>query len=124
MSVLIVEDEQDLRDSLEEILLDEGFTVQTAANGAEALQRLGAGDLPAVVILDLLMPVLDGNQVYARMQGDPRLARVPVIVSTSDPSRAPSGVLIMRKPIDVGRLLGVVRQFCEQQASAENGLKG
>jgi CheY-like chemotaxis protein len=58
------------------------------------------------------MPVLTGNEVFAQMQLDPRLATVPVIVSTSDPSRAPSGVLIMKKPIDLDRLLGAIRQHC------------
>jgi two-component system, sensor histidine kinase and response regulator len=114
MSVLIVDDEQDLRESLEEIFQDEGFAVRTASNGEEALRRLQE-KLPSVVILDLLMPVLDGTQVYQRMQCDPRFSRVPVIVSTSDPTRAPSGVLIMKKPIDVDCLIGTVRRFCTNE---------
>ena len=60
----------------------------------------------------LRIAVLNGAQLYERMQADPRLARVPVIVSTSDPSRAPSGVLIMKKPINLGRLLLAVREHC------------
>lgn len=110
--VLIVEDERDLLDSLQEFFEDEGFTVQTAANGAEALSLLEANDLPSVVLLDLMMPVLDGNELYARMRADPRLAGIPVIVSTSDPSRAPSGVLIMKKPVNLGSLLGAVHSHC------------
>lgn len=114
MKVMIVDDEPDIRESLQEFFEDEGFAVSTAANGAEALELLEKGPLPCVVILDLMMPILDGNEVYARMQRDPRLSSVPVIVSTSDPSRAPSGVLIMRKPIDLNRLLGTVRHHCIQ----------
>ncbi len=60
--VLIVEDERDLLDSLQEFFEDEGFSVQTAANGAEALSLLGAEELPAVVLLDPMMPVLDGSE--------------------------------------------------------------
>jgi CheY-like chemotaxis protein len=111
--VLIVEDERDLLDSLQEFFEDEGFTVQTATNGAEALSLLDAEELPSVVLLDLMMPVLDGNELYARMRAEPRLASIPVIVSTSDPSRAPSGVLIMKKPVNLGSLLGAVQSHCQ-----------
>jgi two-component system, sensor histidine kinase and response regulator len=113
MRVLVVDDEADIRDSLQELFQDEGFAVTTAANGSEALDSLRGEQLPCVVILDLLMPGLDGNEVYETMQRDPRLAKIPVIVSTSDPSRAPSGVLIMKKPVNIVRLLGTVRQYCE-----------
>ena len=114
MKILIVDDEEDLRDSLVDFFQDEGFEVSTAANGAEALERLADSDLPCVMILDLLMPVLDGNQVYSEMQRDPRLCKVPVIVSTSDPSRAPPGLLIMKKPVNLPRLLSTVRQHCHE----------
>jgi CheY-like chemotaxis protein len=60
------------------------------------------------------MPVMSGTEMYAAMQADPELAQIPVIISTSDPSRAPSGVLIMRKPIDVSRLLAVVESVCKK----------
>ena len=109
--ILIVEDERDLRESLQEYFEDQGFDVETAADGVEAMDAL-AGELPCLVILDLVMPVMSGNEVYDRMQQDARTASVPVIVSTSDPSRAPTGVLLMRKPIDLRRLLAVVRQHC------------
>lgn len=111
--VLIVEDERDLLDSLQEFFEDEGFHVQTASNGAEALSLLDSDELPAVVLLDLMMPVVDGNELYARMRAEPRLAGIPVIVSTSDPSRAPSGVLIMKKPVNLGSLLGAVQSHCQ-----------
>jgi CheY-like chemotaxis protein len=110
MKVMIVDDERDIRDTLEEFFRDEGFDVATAANGAEALDQLARDELPGTVLLDLVMPVLGGVEVYARMQADERLKKVPVIISTSDPSRAPSGVLIMKKPIDLNRLLVAVRQ--------------
>jgi CheY-like chemotaxis protein len=97
---------------LQEFFEDAGYVVSTAADGAEALARLGTHELPCVVILDLIMPVVSGNEVYDTMQADRRLSSVPVIVSTSDPSRAPSGVLIMKKPIDPKRLLQAVQQHC------------
>jgi CheY-like chemotaxis protein len=116
MRILIVDDEQDIRESLEEFFQDEGYEVATAANGADALKRLSQQELPCAVILDLLMPVLNGIELYAKMQSDPRLAKIPVIISTSDPSRAPSGVLVMKKPLNLSRLLGTVRQYSENNA--------
>jgi CheY-like chemotaxis protein len=114
--ILIVDDERDIRDSLGEFFEDEGYLVTTAENGAVALTRLTHDHVPCVVILDLLMPVLDGNELYDRMQSDPRLKKIPVIVSTSDPTRAPSGVLTLKKPIDLGRLLDLVKKHCGQPA--------
>jgi CheY-like chemotaxis protein len=111
--VLIVDDEREIRESLEEFFQEEGFEVSTAANGAEALVRLREAEPPCVVLLDLLMPVLSGNEVYQTMQQEPRLTGVPVIVMTSDPSRAPSGLLIMKKPMNLTRLLHTVRQHCD-----------
>jgi CheY-like chemotaxis protein len=116
MEVLIVDDEQELRESLEEFLVDHGYAAVSAANGAEALARLEAGAPPRLVILDLRMPVIDGNELFRRMRADPRLAQVPVVVSTSDPARAPRGVQIMRKPISLSSLLQLVRRYCPQPA--------
>jgi CheY-like chemotaxis protein len=114
--VLIVEDETLLRESLQEFLEDQGYTVLTASNGAEALELLERGNLPCMMILDLIMPVVSGNAVYERMQADARLSKIPVVVSTSDPSRAPSGVLIMKKPVNFDRLLDAVRLHCHGHA--------
>jgi CheY-like chemotaxis protein len=113
MTVLIVDDDDDIRDTLKELCEDEGYAVATAANGAEALTVLAGPVAPCVVVLDLIMPVMTGNEVFATMQRDPRLAAVPVIVSTSDPSRAPGGVQVMKKPVDVERLLQAIRRCCE-----------
>jgi DNA-binding response OmpR family regulator len=110
--ILIVEDERDLLDSLREFFEDQGFSVLTAENGAEALELMSEGDPPSVVVLDLVMPVVDGNEVFSRMQREPRLSKVPVIVSTSDPSRAPSGVLTLRKPVNLQNLLGAIQARC------------
>lgn len=112
--ILIVDDEADIRDSLQEFFEDEGFAVTTAANGAEGLAALRSGEPPGVIILDLLMPVMDGTEMFEQLQADPTLAQLPVIISTSDPRRAPSGVLTMKKPVNLARLLTTVRQFCQR----------
>ena len=115
-AVLIVEDETDIRESLQEFLEDEGYAVLTASNGAEALDLLETETPLCLMILDLIMPVISGNELFERMKKDARFSRIPVVVSTSDPSRAPRGVLVMKKPVDFGRLLGTVRQHCTGQA--------
>lgn len=107
--VLVVEDDDNIRDSLREALEDAGYEAETAADGQRALDRLTDGfPHPHVVILDLVMPVLDGYRVYQAMQSDEALARIPVIVSTSNPSRAPRGALMVPKPIRLERLLETV----------------
>lgn len=116
IKILIVDDESEIRDSIADFFVDEGFQVTTAANGEDAMRVLRdeALVLPDVIILDLLMPVLSGVDAYAQMQADPRLCGVPVIVATSDPSRAPVGTVTFRKPTRLDRLLGAVEQACRQ----------
>ena len=115
MTVLIVDDDDDIRDTLKELCEDEGYPVATAANGEEALRWLAGPDAPCLVILDLIMPVLSGNDVFAAMQEDPRLSRIPVIVSTSDPGRAPGGTFVMKKPVDLDRLLATIARYCHPE---------
>lgn len=112
-AILIVDDEADYVASLADLLEDEGYAVRTAANGREALAQLASGPPPCLVILDLRMPVMSGNEVYAAMRQRPDLASIPVLVSSaSEASQAPAGVLFMRKPINPDRMLDVIRRFC------------
>jgi two-component system, sensor histidine kinase and response regulator len=112
-TVLIVDDEPDIRESLREALEEEGYAVVEAANGKEALALLPDLPRPCALILDIIMPVMSGNELYAAMQADPALADIPLVVSTSDPSRAPSGVLLMKKPVHFSRLLTTVAGLFE-----------
>jgi two-component system sensor histidine kinase/response regulator len=107
--VLLVEDDEDIRESLREAFEDAGYEAEVASNGQEALDLLRDGvPYPDLVILDLVMPVLDGHRLYQAMQSDPALAGIAVIVSTSSPSRAPEGVLVVPKPVKLERLLEMV----------------
>jgi CheY-like chemotaxis protein len=106
--VLIVDDELDFRESLRDAFEDEGYDVATAANGVDALRLLGALPSVSLVILDLVMPELGGVEVYCAMQEDPRLAEIPVIIATSNPSAAPSGAKVMTKPLQLRTLLAEV----------------
>src|SRR5216684_2351169 len=86
--VLIVEDDDDLRDMMAQLLTIEGFRAVAVANGREALEHLQSAEKPDVILLDLMMPVMDGWEFRRRQKADPDLAQVPVIVlSAMDPSR-------------------------------------
>lgn len=112
-TIVVVDDEETICETLRDVFEEEGYAVEVAMDGVAALELLrGLAVKPRIVILDLLMPRLDGNAVYAAMQEDPALADIPVVISTSDPSRAPSGVLIMKKPVDLDLLLDTVRKAC------------
>lgn len=111
-TVLVVDDEPDIRDTLRDVLEDEGYRVVVASNGREALALLTGGPAPSVVVLDLLMPIMNGNDLYEAMRADPNLSEIPIIVSTSDPSRAPTGALLMNKPFDLDRMLAVIESLC------------
>jgi two-component system sensor histidine kinase/response regulator len=121
--VLIVDDDESIRDSLREAFEEEGYEVATSSNGREALDRLRleGSPKPDVVILDLVLPIMDGGVVYRAMQADPTLAKIPVIVSTSNPLRAPSGVVVIPKPLKLERLLQAVAALqLEAPAAPDN----
>ncbi|TVP44800.1 MAG: response regulator [Gemmatimonadales bacterium] len=120
MSVLLVDDEPDILDTLEDFLGDAGYSTCRALNGAVAMDCM-ARELPCLVILDLRMPVLDGHEVILRMRGSKRLANVPVLISTSDPSRAPRGIPLLKKPMDLSRLLDAVRTHCPRPGPGGSG---
>ena len=113
--VLIVEDDEDLRDMMAQMLAIEGFAATAVANGREALDYLRRAVKPHVILLDLMMPVMDGWEFRRRQQADPELAPVPVIVlSALDRSRAApvDAIAFLKKPLDFDRLLELVRDQC------------
>jgi CheY-like chemotaxis protein len=113
--VLIVEDDEDLRDMMAQMLTIEGFDAATAANGREALDYLHSTGKPNVILLDLMMPVMDGWEFRRQQKADPELAPVPVIVlSALDPPRAATvdADAFLKKPLDFDRLLELVRDHC------------
>jgi two-component system, sensor histidine kinase and response regulator len=110
--ILIVEDDPEIRASLRDALEDEGYLVRCAENGQVALETIRNHGRPAAVVLDLLMPVMTGNELYDAMQADPALANIPIIVSTSEPHRAPRGCPVVKKPFDLQAMLAAVERFC------------
>ena len=112
ISILVVDDDPDLRETICQLLLDEGYQVTGARNGLEALARLGGTPRPAVVLLDLMMPEMSGWEVRQHMLADAGLASIPVVVMTA--SQNPGGELapaeLLKKPLDLDQLLDAVRR--------------
>lgn len=104
-AVLIVEDEDEIRELLAEMLADVGFAVSTARNGEEGLRLLRSdGALPHLVLLDLMMPVMDGWQMRAAMLADPKLAGIPVVIvsgaaDVQDGREALAAARVLTKPV-------------------------
>jgi CheY-like chemotaxis protein len=109
-SVLIIDDDSNSREALAELLADEGYVVAAAANGAEGLAYLRSGQPAHVILLDLMMPGVDGWDFRAVQKRDAALAQIPVIVMSA------AGKLLdadyaLRKPIDVDALLTLLRRI-------------
>lgn len=113
--ILVVEDDEDSRDMLATVLMDEGYTVETAANGRLALQALEAmptGD-PALVILDVLMPEMSGLEVLTTLKDEGKLPHMNIVVLSATPFLAKGfgARQILRKPISLDGLVALVREY-------------
>jgi CheY-like chemotaxis protein len=117
-AVMIVEDDRDTREMLGRVLELEGFQVHAAANGRQALDALRAGDHASVILLDLMMPVMDGWQFRAAQVNDPRLSQIPVVVVTAAGAREKIPPISadgwVSKPIDLDRLLATIRPLVDR----------
>jgi CheY-like chemotaxis protein len=114
-TILVVDDDRGAMEALSDILEYEGYHVQRAQDGLQALEHLQTNrPYPNLIILDLLMPVMDGWEFRSRQKQDPELARIPVLVVTAIGATAgidAAGVL--RKPVDVDALLRMVARHCD-----------
>ena len=117
-SVMIVEDDVDTREMLERFLQLEGFHVRTAANGQLALQSLQEDHAPCVILLDLMMPVMNGWQFRQAQVSDPKLSGIPVVVVTAagpkDEIPAIEADAWLSKPVDFDRLLTTIAPLCRR----------
>src|SRR6185503_17726548 len=106
--ILVVEDETDAREMLAFFLTGNGYRVASAGNGREALDLLHGGLRPSVILLDMMMPVMDGWEFRSRQLEDPKLRSIPVIVTSAvnlNGKRTITDVGLVRKPIDLQGLL-------------------
>ena len=115
-AVMVVDDDDDIRETITLLLQGEGYTTLESRSGREALARLKAGGEVAVILLDLRMPDMSGPEVFRELKGDPALARIPVVVMSGDnAARAiASGIgadACLVKPIELGTLLATADQY-------------
>jgi two-component system, chemotaxis family, chemotaxis protein CheY len=110
--VLIVDDDPDLLEVTSFVIEGEGLAVETAKHGEEALALLRAGRLPMLVLLDLMMPVMNGWEFLDEVSKDPMLRAIPVVVLTAgDHTHVPGAMAILIKPMDLGELIRVVERY-------------
>ena len=107
-SVLIIDDDSGSREALAELLVDEGYDVATAEDGAEGLAYLRVGHRPRVILLDLMMPGVDGWDFRAEQKRDEELAHIPVI-AISAAGKLLDADYSLRKPIEIDTLLTLLR---------------
>lgn len=116
MRILVVEDDEEMSETLCEALADQGFDPVAASNGEEALERLrGSTRPPSMILLDLMMPVLDGRGFRSAQLAEPALSQIPVIVLTAQPDAEQvcaemSVAAWLRKPVRLDPLLSLIRR--------------
>lgn len=116
--VLVVDDDDDVRETIIQCFVDEGYRVLGARHGGEALDKLRDGtSLPCVILLDIMMPVMDGRAFRAEQLRDPRLCDIPIVVITANANLSEmeselktTGAL--RKPVSLKVLFGVAERHC------------
>lgn len=116
--VFVVEDSIDLRDLITELFRIEGFAVATAKNGQDALEFLSKSEhLPSVILLDMMMPGMDGFQFRKAQLAIPRLRDIPVLIMTADANAKEKATQIqahgfLKKPVEAETLILVAEKFC------------
>ena len=113
--VLVVEDDANLRDSICAVLTDAGYTSWPAENGEVALERART-DRPCVILLDLMMPIMNGWEFRTEQLRDPQLSSIPVLIMTSDTRAVEKAKTLrtdyLKKPIRADALLELVKDYC------------
>ena len=116
--VLVVDDDVDIRETLVDLLRDEGYRAVGAANGLEALRLLRETEHPCAIVLDLMMPVMDGEQFRDAQRKDPGIAEIPIVAITAGrhslariEGLAPAAFL--PKPLRLEDLLSTLARLCE-----------
>jgi CheY-like chemotaxis protein len=107
--VLVVDDDEAIRDVVAEVLREEGYEVQSAENGEQALALMRSSH-PSIVLLDLMMPVMSGWELLEQVATDRELLHIPIVVVSA--MAAPGAHEHLQKPLDLDRLLTTVERIC------------
>lgn len=111
--VLIVEDDKSIREGLQAVIESDGRDAFVAANGREAMELLRKIPAPGLILLDLMMPVMTGWELLARLRDDDEFSTIPVVIVSAVPSKGELGsARVVQKPVEVGVLLSIVQEFC------------
>ena len=116
--VLVVDDDPGIRETLVDLLGDEGYQVVTAMNGVDALDKLNAPSQarPCVILLDLTMPFMNGHQFFVEQQQNQALASIPVVVISADGALRKKAALFggeyLSKPVRIERVLEAIARHC------------
>ena len=116
--ILIVEDNQPIRDTLRMMLEMEGYAVTTASNGREALDKLKEIERPCLILLDLMMPAMNGWEFLEAQRADIHIATIPVLVTSAgiEKDSISSIAGFLKKPLEMDTLLAFVKRFCSPKA--------
>jgi CheY-like chemotaxis protein len=120
--VLVVEDDAHTREAMKSVLELHGYPVVTAADGSEALHRLRNGPKPCLILLDLMMPGMDGFEFFDEKRQDPRISAIPVVIYSGHHDAKSNAARLgaegyFQKPVDVQRLLSLVEAYRARSAS-------
>jgi CheY-like chemotaxis protein len=123
MRILIIDDDEDVREVLCLILSADGHQIELAGDGVDGIERLRAGSRPSMILLDMMMPRLDGEGVIRTLQADARFAAIPVVVISGHQMAASTALQLgaaacLIKPVELEQLLGVVQRVAAK-AEAE-----
>jgi CheY-like chemotaxis protein len=121
-TVFLVEDDPGIAASLAEALREEGLAVETAPNGRDALRMLRNGLRPSAIVLDLMMPVMDGLTFLRHVKASVPDRAIPIVLMTAAPGRVPprAGLPVVAKPIEIHALLDLVRHHCEPESRRDH----
>lgn len=112
-TILVVDDDDGIREALAELLEYEGYSTAMASNGAQALIKLREGEPPRLILLDLMMPVMNGYEFLKARQEDAQLSLIPVLVLTAGgPASGLGDTEVLAKPVDLERLLARIDHLC------------
>lgn len=114
--VMVVDDDPEIRDVLDMVLRVEGFEPLSACDGNDALAQLRDGAEPRVILMDLMMPGMNGPELIAALRADPTMVRIPVVILSGDATafdtaRALGANGCLMKPVELDQITSVLRSY-------------
>lgn len=117
-TVMVVDDERDIRDAVRDVLEEEGYRVIPARDGKEALDEIELVGKPCVLLLDLMMPRMNGWQLLEALRRSERTRSLPVVLVTASDDRPPDVQGALGKPFDLNGLLSAIERWCPHATEA------